>query len=204
MEPLPPSKEAGARDVSDDDSASSAERQRAAAAVAFTFRASSASYLLPTLPAPELQQRLAPPPPPSHDAFLASVRRTPRIAPSEPKLHSVWGGDEPDLNGTTTASSPAASSANRTTAGRGACPARARSGHPKETSSYLVAHDNLLVHPRLAALLAKLEAHLASNPASAASAASAAFLLAHDEVLARKVRVAAPTRGREPKLTCCL
>jgi hypothetical protein len=155
MEPLPPSKEAGACDASDDDCASSAERQR----VAFTFRASSASYLLPALPAPELQERRVSLTPPSHDDFLASVRRAPRVAPSEPKLHSAWDGDEPDL----------------------------------------VAHTDLL-EPRLEALLAKLEAHLASNPASAASAA---FLLAHDEVLVRKVRVAAPTLGRERKLTSC-
>jgi len=161
MEPPGPSKEAGARNVSDDDSASSG-------GVTFVHRAYSASYLLPALPAPELQQRLVPPPPTtpssppcaappapppaSHDAFLASVRRTPRAVPSEPKLHSAWGGDEPEL--------------------------------PR---------------PRLEALLAKLEASLSSNPASAASAA---FLLAHDEVLARKVRVA-PTLGRERKLTSC-
>ena len=125
---------------------------------------SSASDVRPTLPAPDLQQRRASLPPPSHDDFLASARRPRRGAPSEPKLHSAYGppgGDAPDL----------------------------------------ASHDDLLVaspRPRLQALLAKLEAISALSP----NPASAAFLLAHDEVLARKVRVV-PTLGREPKLTSC-
>jgi hypothetical protein len=154
MGPPSPSKEAGAHNDCDDDSASSGEGQR----VTFVYRAYSASYLLPALPAPELQQRLESLPPPSHDDFLASVRRTPRAASSEPKLHSAWDGNEPEP---------------------------------------LVA----TARPRLERLLAKLEASISSNPASAAASA---FLLAHDEVLARKVRVRAPTLGRERKLTSCL
>ena len=122
---------------------------------------SSASDVLPTLPAPELQQRLASLPPASHDDFLASARRPRRAAPSEPKLHSAYappGGDAPDL----------------------------------------ASHDDLLVASRLEAFLAKLEAISALSP----NPESAAFLLAHDEVLARKVRVV-PTRARESKLTSC-
>ena len=108
-------------------------------------------------------------PPPTHDDFLASVRRTRRAAPSEPKLHSAYappGGDAPDL----------------------------------------ASHDDLLAaspRPRLETLLAKLEAIFAAASALSPNPVPAAFLLAHDEVLARKVRVAAPTLGRESKLSSC-
>ncbi|KAJ1475332.1 hypothetical protein T484DRAFT_1751144 [Baffinella frigidus] len=62
-------------------------------------------------------------------------------------------------------------------------------------------HDDVLVaspRARFEALIAF--AALSSNPASAASSA---FLLSHDEVLASKVRVSSLTHDRERKLASC-
>ena len=198
--------DAGARDLSDPETASSGERKRTRSCVASVLPSNPTltssrsttrrSTRRPTQLGDECHDRDALSPAPSSAAisepgWLQRIVATVEQIDSLPQtLVSVPPPSHDDF----------LASARR--------PRRAASSEPKLHSAYgpepdLASHDDLFVAPRLEALLAKLEAIFAAASALSPNPASAAFLLAHDEVLARKVRVAAPALGRERKLSSC-
>jgi len=160
METPPPSKDAGARVSSDPASTSSEEGQR----VAFTYSCSSAPDVLPTLPAPELQQRLISLPPSSHDDVLASASQARcvdphsiRHAPMTPPNNAACEEPHTSLIQLLKAVADAHELEE-------AAPSRQDTPHGTRDSQRLVAHDHVLVQCRRAPALLSRERVLYWQP----------------------------------------